>query len=259
MLEPAATFDAPAPAPEFEPPAPASEAPATPEPESAPLATEPVAPQSLPETNGQVHHDFEDDLPLRSPPLTSPTRSPPSRARGAGARGPERGGLQRLHPADEGERMTVAECDDIGEAKGYAKALTKQLGTTDTDDWPFVNGRFLKPDTIVSVDVELQLARATGRSAGRRRQPAALGERLEHDDRVCDRDVLQVRLAGLEGLEHRRATGPRRRRDRAGRQSPQALRRRAGNASSSAARRISASSGCLPVLPERRAGASAAA
>ena len=50
--------------------------------------------------------------------------------------------------------MTVAECSDIGEAKGYAKALTKQLGTTDPDDWPFVNGRFLKPDTIVSVDVE---------------------------------------------------------------------------------------------------------
>ena len=42
----------------------------------------------------------------------------------------------------------------MGEAKGYAKALTKQLGTTDPDDWPFVNGRFLKPDTIISVDIE---------------------------------------------------------------------------------------------------------
>ena len=50
--------------------------------------------------------------------------------------------------------MTVAECGDLGEAKGYAKALTKQLGAADNDDWPFVNGRFLKPDTIVSVDVE---------------------------------------------------------------------------------------------------------
>ena len=53
-----------------------------------------------------------------------------------------------------GERLTVADCADIGEAKGYAKALTKQLGTIDPDDWPFVNGRFLKPDTILSVDVE---------------------------------------------------------------------------------------------------------
>ena len=61
VLEPAATFDAPAPATEFEPPAPAYEAPPTPEP-VAPLATEPAAPQSLPETNGQVPHDLEDDL-----------------------------------------------------------------------------------------------------------------------------------------------------------------------------------------------------
>ena len=39
-------------------------------------------------------------------------------------------------------------------ARPLSATLTKQLGTTDSDDWPFVNGRFLKPDTIVSVDVE---------------------------------------------------------------------------------------------------------
>jgi type II secretion system (T2SS) protein E len=116
-------FEAPAPAPEPEP-----------EPELAPLATEPVAPQSLPQSNGQVHEDFEDDTP------------PPAAAPGAACRVSIR--------LTSGERMIVAECEDIGEAKGYAKALTKQLGSTDSDDWPFVNGRFLKPDTIVSVDVE---------------------------------------------------------------------------------------------------------
>jgi hypothetical protein len=116
------------PGPAFETPAPA------PEPEPAPLATEPFVPQSLPQSNGQVHEDFEDDTP---PPAASP---------GAAYRVSIR--------LTSGERMTVAECEDIGEAKGYAKALTKQLGSTDSDDWPFVNGRFLKPDTIVSVDVE---------------------------------------------------------------------------------------------------------
>ena len=125
------------PAPAFEPPA--FEAPAPvpepePEPELAPLATEPVAPQSLPQSNGQVHEDFEDDTP--------PPAAPPGAAYRVSIR------------LTSGERMTVAECEDIGEAKGYAKALTKQLGSTDSDDWPFVNGRFLKPDTIVSVDVE---------------------------------------------------------------------------------------------------------
>jgi len=120
------------PAPAFEPPAPAPEP--EPEPELAPLATEPVAPQSLPQSNGQLHEDFEDDTP------------PPAAALGAAYRVSIR--------LTSGERMTVAECEDLGEAKGYAKALTKQLGSADSDDWPFVNGRFLKPDTIVSVDVE---------------------------------------------------------------------------------------------------------
>lgn len=119
-------------APAFEAPAPAPEPEA--EPELAPLATEPVAPQSLPQSNGQVHEAFEDDTP------------PPAAAPGAGYRVSIR--------LTSGERLIVAECEDIGEAKGYAKAVTKQLGSTDSDDWPFVNGRFLKPDTIVSVDVE---------------------------------------------------------------------------------------------------------
>jgi hypothetical protein len=154
VLEPAATFDAPAPATEFEPPAPAYEAPSTPEP-VAPLATEPVAPQSLPETNGQAPHDLEDDLlpPEPAAPVADPV---PAEA------APEAPALAALNGSGftvsvrltSGERLTVSDCADIGEAKGYAKALTKQLGTTDSDDWPFVNGRFLKPDTIISVDIE---------------------------------------------------------------------------------------------------------
>ena len=117
-----------------EPPAPTHEAPAEPEPFVAPLATEPIAPQSIPQSNGHFPEDFEDDTP------------PPA---------PASGGAFRVSiRLTSGERVTVADCGDIGEAKGYAKALTKQLGATESDDWPFVNGRFLKPDTIVSVDVE---------------------------------------------------------------------------------------------------------
>jgi hypothetical protein len=158
-VEPAAQYEPdPQPEPEVEPqpeplvtayeapasePEPAYEPSAEPEPEpgpeaepaAAPLATEPVAPETLAETNGHVPQDLEDD----SPPLAAP-------ASGAGFRVSIR--------LTSGERMTVAECDELGEAKGYAKALTKQLGSTDSEDWPFVNGRFLKPDTIVSVDVE---------------------------------------------------------------------------------------------------------
>jgi Type II secretion system (T2SS), protein E, N-terminal domain len=131
--EPAAVLEPVMEAPP-EPPAPTYEAPAAPEPFAAPLATEPVAPQSVPQSNGHVPEDFEDDSP------------PPA---------PASGGAYRVSiRLTSGERVIVADCEDIGEAKGYAKALTKQLGATDSDDWPFVNGRFLKPDTIVSVDVE---------------------------------------------------------------------------------------------------------
>jgi hypothetical protein len=105
-----------------------------PEPEALPLATEPVAADIDPHTNGRVPETFEDDTP------------PPAAPEGAGYRVSIR--------LTSGEKLTVADCEDLGEAKGYAKALTKQLGATEADDWPFVNGRFLKPDTIVSVDVE---------------------------------------------------------------------------------------------------------
>jgi hypothetical protein len=154
VLEPAATFGAPAPATEFEPPAPSSETPPTPEP-VAPLATEPVAPQSFPETNGQPPHDPEDDLlaPEHAAPVVEPVpaESAPEESAPPSANG---SGFTVFVRLTSGERLTVADCAEIGEAKGYAKALTKQLGTTDPDDWPFVNGRFLKPDTIVSVDLE---------------------------------------------------------------------------------------------------------
>ena len=154
VLEPAATFDAPAPATEFEPPAPAYEAPSTPEP-VAPLATEPVAPQSLPETNGQAPHDLEDDLlpPEPAAPVADPVpaEAAPEEPAPAALNG---SGFTVSVRLTSGERLTVSDCADMGEAKGYAKALTKQLGTTDPDDWPFVNGRFLKPDTIISVDIE---------------------------------------------------------------------------------------------------------
>ena len=125
--EPPPSEPAPDPAP------PGVERPAVPETPLAPLTTEPVAAQNIPQSNGEVPKDFED-------------APPPPAAADAGYRVSIR--------FTSGERMTVAECADAGEAKGYAKALTKQLGATDSDDWPFVNGRFLRPDTIVSVDVE---------------------------------------------------------------------------------------------------------
>jgi MshEN domain len=141
---PKPSFEAPEPEPEPEPvlemPAPVAERDPEPEPtpvaaEPVSLATEPVAPQTVPQSNGRVPETFEDDTPPPAEPVAA-------------------AGYRVSIRLTSGEKLTVADCEDLGEAKGYAKALTKQLGATEAGDWPFVNGRFLKPDTIVSVDIE---------------------------------------------------------------------------------------------------------
>ena len=52
-----------------------------------------------------------------------------------------------------GERVEAGEFPDEATAKQEAKAIMMQIAAADQDDWPFVSGRFLKPDTIVSVDI----------------------------------------------------------------------------------------------------------
>ena len=52
-----------------------------------------------------------------------------------------------------GERVDAGEFSDEASAKQEAKAIMMQAAAAAADDWPYVNGRFLKPDTIVSVDI----------------------------------------------------------------------------------------------------------
>jgi len=153
-----------------EPQAPEPEPEPGPEPEAG-AVEEPAAPEALPQTNGHLPHDFEDDLlppqpaaPVEAPVAETPAAQPAPEPAAPATAAPEPkvetepagmgSGFRVSIRLASGERVTVSECGDVGEAKGYAKALTRQLAATEPDDWPFVNGRFLKPDTIVSVDVE---------------------------------------------------------------------------------------------------------
>jgi hypothetical protein len=52
-----------------------------------------------------------------------------------------------------GERIEVGAYGSLEAAKQQAKALMAQVAAADAGDWPFVSGRFIKPDTIVSVDI----------------------------------------------------------------------------------------------------------
>jgi hypothetical protein len=52
-----------------------------------------------------------------------------------------------------GERVEAGTFQDLAAAKECAKALMAQVAAAGQGEWPFVSGRFLKPDTIVSVDI----------------------------------------------------------------------------------------------------------
>jgi hypothetical protein len=51
------------------------------------------------------------------------------------------------------DRVEAAVVGDPPTAKAQARALVRYIANKDGDDWPFVGGRFLRPDAIVSVDL----------------------------------------------------------------------------------------------------------
>jgi Type II secretion system (T2SS), protein E, N-terminal domain len=152
--EPLAPQVAPA-APE---PAPAPSAPVAPVAEAPPTPVEtPAAPEPAPAPSAPVAPVAE------APPTPVETPAAPSEA------GPEtilsfKPPVREPEPPQPAFRVTirlandepfvVAECGELDEAKEQAQDVIRQLAEASATDWPFVNGRFLKPDSIVSVDVE---------------------------------------------------------------------------------------------------------
>jgi hypothetical protein len=113
----------PAPAPEPVAPAPpAAAAPAAEEPAPAPAPTPEPAPA----------------------PLQAPEQQAAPRA-GVGARV-----LVRL---ENGERIDVGSFEGFEAAKERARSLMAEL--QQSPDWPFLSGRFVRPEAIVSIDVDL--------------------------------------------------------------------------------------------------------
>jgi hypothetical protein len=52
----------------------------------------------------------------------------------------------------DGERVPVGSFGDPQKAREYARDVVRHL-SEDTDGWPFFSGRFMRPDTILSVDI----------------------------------------------------------------------------------------------------------
>ena len=51
------------------------------------------------------------------------------------------------------DRVEAAVVGDPIAAKAQAKALIRYIAGKDGTDWPYIGGRFLKPDAIVSIDL----------------------------------------------------------------------------------------------------------
>ena len=52
----------------------------------------------------------------------------------------------------DGERVAIGSFGDPQKAREYAREVVRHL-SEDSEEWPFFSGRFMRPDTIVSVDI----------------------------------------------------------------------------------------------------------
>jgi hypothetical protein len=182
---------------------PAPEAVAEPLPEPEPAAIEPVqAPEpelpAQPEPAPVQEAAISDPEPVEQPPLHAPEPEPqappepaliePAPIQVALAPMPEPAPL-RIAPALESapahepeipvgnatvrvvirlsnnDRVDAAVVGDPRAAKAQAQALIRYIASKDGGDWPYVGGRFLRPDAIVSVDLVEQIPGETGSAA----------------------------------------------------------------------------------------------
>jgi hypothetical protein len=136
-------LDAPMPSPP--PPVPASEPVASPEPIPLPQP-EPAPPAPLyPPADTVPERPFEAPTGP-APEEPTPAETPELVAAGAPA-------WRLTIRLTTGERVEAGDYADQETAKQEAKAVMMQVADADSGEWPFVSGRFLKPDTIVSVDI----------------------------------------------------------------------------------------------------------
>jgi Type II secretion system (T2SS), protein E, N-terminal domain len=121
-------------APELElEPAPAAEVP-------APMPVEPIPAEAAPEPP---------PAPLRLAPPPQPAPVPneePDVAAGPAT-------VRVVIRLSNNDRIEAAVVGDPYAARAQAKALIRYIAGKDGSDWPYVGGRFLRPDAIVSVDL----------------------------------------------------------------------------------------------------------
>jgi hypothetical protein len=135
--------------------APEAEAPAPP---AEPVEAAPAAPEAPAPVVEQPVAQAEPAAP--APVETQPAPTEVS-VNGAAAEGANHFVVLRLN---EGEQLEIGTFASSEEAQGFAQEVVRQIAAAEGEaTWPFFAGRFLRPETIVSVDV---IAQATERWMG---------------------------------------------------------------------------------------------
>lgn len=159
----APVVEAPAPAPEL--------APVSPEP-VAPLMPEPVAEQTFPQLEATVaaappapfvsEPELEPETLIEAlAPVVEPVPAPEPEPVAVAPVKPEPEPaatsaplvFQVLAHLTNGERVEISRAADMDEAKAAATAAMHAL--RDGGDWPLLSGRYVRPESIISIDVAL--------------------------------------------------------------------------------------------------------
>jgi hypothetical protein len=102
-------------------------------------ASEPVEAVEEAELEGTV------DVPPEPAPAATQDESAPKSSRGA---------FELVLRLVDGDRMPIGSFDTVEGAQEKAAEVVKQFAEIKEGGWPFIGGRFLRPETIVSIDVE---------------------------------------------------------------------------------------------------------
>jgi len=127
------------------------------QPEAAGEETEPVAEEGdawepSPATEGSA-----EEVVVETP---DPAEAPaPAETRTADA---DRGEYELILRLSDGDRVQIGTYSSLEEAQVQAGEIVTQFSDVKDGSWPFIGGRYLRPETIVSIDIEHQAAGWSG-------------------------------------------------------------------------------------------------
>jgi hypothetical protein len=132
------------------------------EPAAEPLPEVPPEPEPAPEpiltaepAEAAEHEPDPEPQPVAADPEPAPLRIAPPQPVQTATQSTEPGVItfRVVIRLSNNDRVEAAVVGDPIAAKAQAKALIRYIAGKDGTDWPYVGGRFLKPDAIVSVDL----------------------------------------------------------------------------------------------------------